>query len=92
MTEEDSPEGVRSEDTGLPVVNDTGDEIGVIDDVEDDHVTIDPNEPLDDDTLTALGWDDPGAMQTLPRSMLTRVSSDTESYVKLFRFDASARE
>lgn len=90
MTEE-APEGVQPEDTGLPVISEE-EELGVIDDVADDYVTINPEETLDDDTLATLGWDDPDAMQTLPRSMLERVSSDTESYVKVFRFDASARE
>lgn len=94
MTDEEPSEGVRPEDTGLPVINEEEEEIGVIDNVMDEYVTIDPAETLDEDTRTALEWEDPDALQTLPRSMLERVShdTDTESYVKVFRFDTNEPE
>lgn len=86
MTENESTEGVRSEDTGLPVINEEGEELGVIEDVTDEDVTIDPAETLEDDTMAAFGWDDTDTLQTLPRSMLERTATDREAQ------SASSRE
>ncbi|UPM42726.1 hypothetical protein [Halocatena salina] len=92
MTKETSPRGVRSEDTGLPIINENGDELGVIHGVVAEDVTIDPADTLDDATMTTLGWDDRNALQTLPRSMLERVPSDIGSYVTVFRFETETHE
>ncbi|RRJ33779.1 hypothetical protein [Halocatena pleomorpha] len=92
MTRETSTEGVRSEDTGLPIIDESGTELGVIHGVVAEDVTIDPADTLDDATMTTLGWDDPNALQTLPRAMLERVPSGIGAYVTVFRFQTGTHE
>lgn len=70
---------VTEDDAGLPVVDDEGLEVGVVDSVTDDGVVIDPGMDVADDVRASLGWEDPTVKQPVDPGALEREGEgDTE--------------
>lgn len=86
MGDESSTADATDDETGMPVIDEDDEEIGVVADAGEDAVTVEPADDVPDGTRSALGWQEVDGPQELPRSSLERLShGEVEAYVEAFR-------
>lgn len=73
-----------SDDTGKPVIDDSGSQIGIIADVEEATVSIDPDPDLTDEIRTLFGGSDAGDTYSVARRKLHR---DPSNDLAVFRIE-----
>lgn len=86
--------GVSAADEGRPVVDEAGQQVGVVAAVDAETVAVDPDPDLGDDVRTTLGWgESQPAVQRVPREALRRtdVRSDEDGTVLEIDLDATNR-
>lgn len=77
MTDDPASDPVTTDDVGLPVVDDEGNQIGVVSAVDGDDVEVDPDADVSDDARAALGWErTENVRRTLQSSDLERVEDE----------------
>jgi hypothetical protein len=64
----------RQNDTGTPIIDLKGAQIGIVADVSGDTVHVDPDPGLVEDLQATLGWDDADDEYTIDASALERTS------------------
>lgn len=74
---------VTEDDVGLPVVDDEGLEVGVVDAVTDEGVVIDPGPDVADDVRASLGWEDPTETYPVDPESLAREGDGDEAVVRI---------
>lgn len=62
MTED----SVTTDDTGKPIVDADGDQIGIIADVSGDNISVEPDPDVTEDVRATLGWGDATDEYQLP--------------------------
>lgn len=68
---------ITADDVGAPVVDGEGNQVGVVAEVAEDRVTVDPDADVTDDARATLGWNrGGGGPQPLPRRALAREPAD----------------